>query len=479
MPVRSRWPSAHSASHGGFTLVEMIVVVFLLALAMLGLLSVFDASARINKSESDVADAQGAVRYGIYSMTRAIRMAGSGGLFVTQAVLNHADPQLAGITVVNSHGANSYDNVETGTTVTPLTGDPIPVRPGTDMIEIRGVINSPLIGFDLATGCNGAATPCDPATGCAPCVDTKNVNVAVTTQIAHVNDNATQRPQFSQVDAYTSGAAANPMLVLVAFNDDIHSGCSLTNGPETLPLYPQVPYNVGSITLPTDLAGLNHTFGPVDFANAVAVEFNSETPAVAGTPAIAEKNVRRAGILDDLIFFIDNSDPSHPALAQGTRRGVKFDVVALADDVEDMQIAYGVDTDGNNAINRIAASTSSDADSNVSSQPAGDEWVPNVAGADNQITGDSTPFVATDFFDVALHCPRLHAVMISLVAKSHDPDPTFKAASARGLVTMNSPVTIAPPYPDTAQYPGIPVTTYRHRVQTLKINLRNYAYEGS
>ena len=66
----------------------MIVVVFLLAIAMLGILAVFDASARINKSEQDVADAQGAVRYGIYQMTRAIRMAGAGGLYVTQAVLN-------------------------------------------------------------------------------------------------------------------------------------------------------------------------------------------------------------------------------------------------------------------------------------------------------------------------------------------------------------------------------------------------------
>jgi len=121
----------------GFSLVEMIVVVFLLALAMIGLLSVFDASARINKSEQDVADAQGAVRYGIHTMTRAIRMAGSGGLFVTQAVLNASDPQLdalGGIHVVNISHPNSYDNVQDGTTVTNLTGTAIAVRPGTDMI---------------------------------------------------------------------------------------------------------------------------------------------------------------------------------------------------------------------------------------------------------------------------------------------------------------------------------------------------------
>ena len=90
-------PLSRRASERGFTLVEMIVVSLLLLIAMLGLLAVFDASARINKNETDVADAQGAVRYGIYQMTRVIRMAGAGGLYVTQAVLNHNDAELPGI----------------------------------------------------------------------------------------------------------------------------------------------------------------------------------------------------------------------------------------------------------------------------------------------------------------------------------------------------------------------------------------------
>ena len=83
--------SKNRRRESGFTLVEMIVVTMLLAIAMVGLLAVFDASARINKNETDVADAQGAVRYGLYQMTRAIRMAGAGGLYVTQAVVNHND----------------------------------------------------------------------------------------------------------------------------------------------------------------------------------------------------------------------------------------------------------------------------------------------------------------------------------------------------------------------------------------------------
>ena len=475
-----------SRSQGGFTLVEMIVVVFLLAIAMLGILSVFDASARINKSEQDVAETQGSVRFGIAQMTRAIRMSGSGGLFVTQAVLNRPDPDLDGITVT---GGGTYDNVASGTTVTPLTGDPIPVRPGTDMIEIRGVINSPLLGFDLTTGCE----PCSPGSGCSECVGPAAMKVAEKTGTPHVNDSAEdavvgnrpKRPQFSQVDAYTAGVSVeNPMLVIVAFNDDIHTGCAVTRvvgtdpGPQTFSLYPQTPYNVGAITAPTSLVG-SKTLGTVNFDSSIGKEFNSETPGEGAAEPQALKNIRHAGVLDDLVFFIDNRDPNHPALTQGTRRGDKFDVVTLADDIEDMQIAYGVDTNGDNAVGRLGTSPQG-SDANVSTQADGDEWVPNVAGETPYATADfqSEQPPPAPFTHPGSHCPRLHGVIVSLVAKSHDPDPTYRSPSALGILTMNSPVTIASPYPDTAQYAEGPPRKYRRRIQTLKINLRNYAYEG-
>ena len=143
----------------------------------------------------------------------------------------------------------------------------------------------------------------------------------------------------------------------------------------------------------------------------------------------------------------------------------------------------GVDLDtagpGYGAINRIAAQTTSDADSYVSSQPGGDEWAPNVTGETPYATADfqSQQPPPVPFTHPGAHCPRLHGVMISLVAKSRDPDPTYRSPGAFGIVTMNTPVTVAPPYPDTAHYlVGKP--KYRRRVQTLKINLRNYAYEG-
>jgi prepilin-type N-terminal cleavage/methylation domain-containing protein len=452
----------------GFTLVEMIVVTMLLAIAMVGLLAVFDASARINKNETDVADAQGAVRYGIYQMTRVIRMAGAGGLYVTQAVLNHNDQGLPGIAPAGA----SYDNTA-GVTVTDTGGKVWTVRAGTDMIEVRGVILSPLVGFDQQTGCNGC-------TGSQTLTAMPIVGNLLIGQ--HVNDDSANRPQFAAIDAYTASAdATEPMLVLVEDgNTDLHTGCSDPN-PDGVTRYPQALYNVGVITDATDLAG-TQSFGAVNFGGTIGPRFNTELPSTSGLgePAQLIQKIRRAGVLDDFVFFITtdpDTDPNglHPFLAQGTRRGNAFVVDRLAEDVEDMQVAYGIDgivsgvTD--NALTVIPpVPPALNVDPNVSTAVDGDEWVPNVTGEDVPVDSDfqqQQPYVAGHAGGTfAQHCPRLHGVMVSLLAKAKDSDPTYRGPSAQGYQLMNSTA--------AAVTPG----NYRRRVQTIKVNLRNYAFQG-
>ncbi len=460
----------------------MIVVTLLLLIAMLGLLAVFDASARINKSETDVADAQGAVRYGIYQMTSTIRMAGAGGLFVTEAVVNAKPSGATGITVA---GGNSYNNVAAGTKITDsATGTDILVRPGTDMIQIRGVIRSPLLAFDHQSGCSA---------GCVSAGETILVlPVAGDTTIGQVvNDDVAQRPQFSAIDAYTSSitGAANSMFVIMADGvTDLHVGCSDPN-PQGVQRYPQPLYNVGRLVAPTQLSNPG---GPpldarlfsaaADFTDGQAERINAELPSDGPLPPTAIQTAHRVGVLDDIIYFIGMlptaQDPQglHPYLAQGIRRGDKFEVTPLADDVEDLQVAYGVDLDGDNKVTRTGAPNPPyDTDTNSSITAGGDEWRPNAAGetpfTDGEFQTAPTPLGGHSGVPPAAHCPRLHAVMLSLLAKAHDSDPTYKGPAASGYVLMDVPLSAGAPI---TAVPG----RYRRRVQTLRINLRNYAFQG-
>ena len=116
------------------------------------------------------------------------------------------------------------------------------------------------------------------------------------------------------------------------------------------------------------------------------------------------------------------------------------------------------------------APTVDDPDPNFSTVDGCDEWFPNTG---TEAAVDDAQFQLQDPFlpghtgaPLATHCPRLHGVMISLLAKSKDPDPTYRGPAALGYQIMNS--TAAPVTPGN----------FRRRVQTLKINLRNYAFQG-
>jgi len=433
----------------GLTLVESVVAAFLFAVLLLAALALWDSATRIHKSEIEIADAQRSVRYGLHQMARVVRSAGAGGLSVAQAVLVRPDPGLPGASVPPD---GDYDNV-VGGTITDLAGKDVPVRAGTDILEVRGVFDSPLLALDSASGCGSCTGPGD-------------LTARSVTASGHVNDEPPRRAWFSEIDSYTAGASdRNPMFVLVAGNDDLRPACS--DGTAGLaPRPPQPSYRVGLLTAPARLAAAQ-TFGSVDFSDPLARELSTEDPLDAPPPSdAAARELRRVGILDDVLFFIDDTDPLHPALARAVRRGRRFDVVSLAEDVEDLQVAYGVDglygSDGvvpDGALGRLVAASENDPDPEVSTRAGGDEWAPNVAGERLFATGD---------FRSPARCPTLRAVQITLVARSRDPDPTFRGRGASGLHAMNSPGSAR----------GSGAFRYRRRAETVTIGLRNFGSAG-
>lgn len=449
----------------GFSILEATIATLLVLLLIVGLLAVCDSAMRLNKSEIAAVEAQGSLRHGLDRIASVVRMAGAGGLFVTQSVLVRPDRGLPGITV---SGDGDFDNVESGT-VTTLSGGNIPVRPGTDVLEVRGVVFSPLFAFDGESGCGSCA-------GVAP------LTVRRVTSRRHVNDDSMNRPRFAEVDSYTQGVSpANPMLVIAAAADDLHPGCPSPAVGRVLP--PQPSYVVGKLVSPTALAR-SESFGPVDFDDPLARELTTENPDDPA-PSNAQplpSPVARAGVLDDVLFFVDDTDPAHPALAQGIRRGARFDVFPLADDVEDLQVAYGVDglygSDGrapDGSLGRLIPPTSADPDPDVSIRQDGDEWAPNAPG---ERLFDPTEFQEVspppagfphDRLVSSAHCPLLRAVMVSVVVRSRDPDPSYRGPGSLGIRTLNAPA---------GNPSGAPSPRFRRRSRTMKVNLRNFGLDG-
>jgi prepilin-type N-terminal cleavage/methylation domain-containing protein len=114
----------------GFTLVEMVVAVGLLAIVVIGVLNLLDTSSQISKVESSLADTQENVRFAAYHIMRTVRMTGGGstGTGLAEMPFARADGTwVCGQIQNNQSGtvATEYGNVE--------------VAAGTDVLTLRGL----------------------------------------------------------------------------------------------------------------------------------------------------------------------------------------------------------------------------------------------------------------------------------------------------------------------------------------------------
>src|SRR4029450_11250192 len=64
----------------GFTLVEMVIALFVLVILLVAVLSLFDFSNRVAKAQINVAEMQQSIRIAQDEMIRPVRMTGRGGL---------------------------------------------------------------------------------------------------------------------------------------------------------------------------------------------------------------------------------------------------------------------------------------------------------------------------------------------------------------------------------------------------------------
>ena len=109
----------------GFTLIEMLVVIALLAIIMIGLLNLLDTSTKISVVETELADTQENVRFAAYHVMRTARMMGSAAMpFAANS--GGSDNWFAGELISNA----------INTATTPF--GTVDVARGSDVLTLRG-----------------------------------------------------------------------------------------------------------------------------------------------------------------------------------------------------------------------------------------------------------------------------------------------------------------------------------------------------
>jgi Tfp pilus assembly protein PilV len=420
----------------GFSLVEAVVTVAVMITVVLGLYTLLDRGNKLAKQETNVAEAQQSSRVGIYELSRVIRQGRVGGLFFANAILPISNNSPGGDKLTDLSGANHF------------------IRKGTDVIEVRGILSGDKYYF--------AAGDITCAGSCA------------TTTSATVTIHATSTggvSNFAPGSAPSLISRTRPFFFAVAAGaDDV-----VTLGGSD---YLVAEYIVGLVD--TGGTWYTQTANTFTFAmnpqDAGAKKLNASTSVAASIDKPFS-----GGLVDEVRFFVDEgaADASasaldtHPSLVEATLDPStgNYDIQPLVDEVEDFQIAYGVDGADGSAHDKGVDPSKVD-----TSAINKDEWVGNVA---NEIE-TTLPLSSTDpkyvlgFVDTtvptgssgpALALPSLRSVWISLVVKSTDPDFVYGGPGARGIKILDS---TAKSFSTATGRP------YRRRLQSFAVSLRNY-----
>jgi prepilin-type N-terminal cleavage/methylation domain-containing protein len=428
-------------SERGFTLIEAVVTLAVMAPVAMGLYSLLDSSTRLTKQESNVAQAQQSSRGGIYEVARFLRQARVGQLFYSNAVLP------------------VYDNAPSGRTVRDLSGAGHIVRPGTDAVEVRGIILGDK--YTLTSGdvtCSGG------------CDGTSQMTIILRSVASNgaVNYPASQKPSLA--------SKTRPFYLVVG--DSSTWPVTISGKNYIVPLYyvGLVNANSSGSWYAYSSSGGNATFTfSMNPSDAGARLFNAT--ADAGAPSLSSPFL--CGAVDDILFFVDEgtaavSGDTHPSLAMATYdpSSGNYDVQPLVDEVEDFQVAYGVD--GADGSTPDGGADPVHVDMTSANR---DEWVGNVAGevdaslgtpaASVPRTGAVNAFLDPTVTEPDSAKPLLRSLWVSLVVKSRDPEMKYTGPGSGGILTLDSTAKSM----SDASITGRP---YRRRAQSLAVALRNY-----
>ncbi|MDH3254354.1 MAG: prepilin-type N-terminal cleavage/methylation domain-containing protein, partial [Acidobacteriota bacterium] len=371
----------------GFTLIEMVIAMFILSLLVVGLLEVFDFSSKVARSQTNISDMQQSLRAAQYDVVRLIRMAGRGPLPLRTP--GRQMPLGVALEVRNNVPANSTIGFVAGTGPAVLTG--------TDILTIRGVFNSSLYQVNYG----------DPATFS---LNATGGSVVI----------ADKSPTGVPHDL-------GPMVAAICDTDDVPEALLLVS-PLDDAIYAVVELNAPGSRSSVDCTDPSaNTSMTVQFKTAAGDNVTEYLALSAGGAYPAGlTSAAFVGILEEYRFYIreiyaiagDTTSDLTPRFAKarvfpGTDIPYANDPVSwtgdIADNLIDFQVVLGVDGDNDGVI--------------LDQGDSSDEWLfndPNDNAGDakwNQVQPASVPAVES----------RLYNVRLTTLARTDRRDTSFQA----------------------------------------------------
>jgi len=426
--------ATRTAGQKGFTLIELLVALAVTVVVVLGILLLFDFNNKLTRVQTNVADMQQSERIAQYDMVRMARMPGRGGM-----------PLTAGAPLPAGSGISVLNNAPAGTNLIAGDAGSPKILAGTDVLTLRGAFSTPIyevayanpVSFTLS----GPGTP-TPSTATGGTVAICNLSPTGATQDLTA--------LTALIDLAASGKVRKEALILVSpISDTIYSIVALDPTTSTKTA---ASCATGGITLAFDC----------DPADPTVSKYRALYPAPVGSLHSSLTNVVLVGLLEEYRFYVredheisgDATSALTPVLSRarfypGTDQPYAADTSNLkqdiADGIVDLQIAFGIDANGDGQLAEDLAT------------PATDEWQGNAA-ADTALTGG------------------LKAIRISTLARTNRRDHDFLAPVLAGVEDhVYSTTDIDDPVNgyDAVNFKGSMARLYRRRVLQTIVNLRN------
>lgn len=446
-----------SRGERGFTLAELAVSLLVLVEVILGALMIFDFNSKLANVQTQVTDMQQSLRAAQLELVKYTRMAGRGGL--TAYTPSRTYPLGGAVEVRDNVGVGGLGAPSTSVAAG-FANSPVAVT-GTDILIVRGVINNSLYQIDWS---NGSAYGVFNTGGTNV---TNSAPQTATTGVIHVCD--TSPANISQSTAPLAAAITSgfpeALILTSQVSDSAFAVVELNPG--------------GSLTTSTactakGLTGVTLAFNVT--GDQYATAYRTLSSVTASAPLTPNQNlpilltkVAMLGVLEEYRYYV-RSDHAVPGLATsealprlsrarvypGTELPYAGDAtnlqVDVADNILDLQVALGIDKDGDGVI--------------VDNSNTTDEWLYNAAG---DVANDAAWLTVAG--SVPVQATRLLNVRISTLAKTARRDPMYTAPQVTQI--EDNVYNTSPPQNDPLNPNTIRNSMFRRRLLQTIVGPRN------